>query len=71
MKKWINEGCNYTIWKNSLDKLGGKSLSKLNIKALLKNGKIEITLKSKRTKKAYKKNIFVDQKWGVKIDFEN
>lgn len=70
-KKWINEGCNFTIWKNSLVKLGGKSLSKLDIKTLLVKGKIEVTLKSQRTKKTYKKNILIDQKWGVKVDFNN
>jgi len=67
---WINEGCDYKIWKNALAKLGGP-LSKLDIKTLLSNGKLEVTLKSQRTKKTYKKNIVIDKKWGVKVDFDN
>ena len=67
--KWINTGCQFSIWKDSLNRLGGKKLTKLDIKTLLSKGSLEVTLKSQRSKKSYKKNILIDPKWGVKVDF--
>jgi len=64
-----NEGCGYIIRKNSLEKFGLKKLTPTIIKQLLKNKKAEVTLKSARTGKSYKKEITIDTKWGVKVDF--
>jgi len=67
--KWVNDGCNYAIWKNTLEKLGGKTFSKLQVKLLLKNKKVEVDLVSPRTNGGYKKMFIIDKKWGGKVDF--
>lgn len=66
---WKNDGCQYSIWKNALEKFGKSSLSKLDVKTLLKNGKVKVKLKSPRNQSSYEKDIIIDPKWGVKVDF--
>ena len=68
-ESWENKGCNFSIFKTALKKFGGKNLSKTDIKKLLNNGELEVTLESQRTKQPYKKKIAPDPKWGIKINF--
>jgi DNA topoisomerase-3 len=67
--KWVNSGCEYSIWKEALKKFNKATISKTEVKGLLKNGKMKVTLKSK-TGNNYEKYILIDPKWGVKVDFE-
>jgi len=67
---WRNEGCQYTIFKESLSKFGKKTIGKVDVKNLLKNKKFVATLISKADK-PYKKEIVIDEKWGVQVDFKS
>ena len=66
--KWKNDGCDYKIFKNGLDRFGKASLGKLEIKKLLEEGKIKVKLKSK-TNSEYEKEINIDEKFGIKVIF--
>lgn len=69
--KWKNEGCDYTIFKSSVEKLGKKTIGILEVKNLLKNGHVVVKLKSAKTGNEYKKNLIIDEKWGAKVDFNS
>jgi DNA topoisomerase-3 len=65
------EPCKFSIWKNNLDRFGKKSISETEVKRLLKDGKVEVTLISKEGKK-YKKNLLIDKdRKSIKVDFES
>jgi len=66
--KWKNDGCDYKIFKNGLERFGKTSLGKLEIKKLLEDGKIKVKLKSK-TNSEYEKEINIDEKFGIKVIF--
>ena len=67
--KWNNSGCSFTIWKNGLAKFGKKKITSSEVKKLLKNKKIEVELFSSKTNKSYTKEIEIDLKYGVKVNF--
>ena len=68
--KWINEGCNYAIFKNALLKMGKKNITAREVTKMLKEGKCEVELVSKAGKK-YNAYMVPDLKWGVKIEFKD
>lgn len=67
---WINEGCEYKIFKSGLEKLGKTLITAKEVSDMLHKGIKVVSLKSAKTGKAYTGNMVVDKKWGVKIDFE-
>jgi len=68
---WKNEGCNFSVWKNALEKFGKKNITPSEIKKLLKDGKAIVTLYSTKTNKSYKKEVEIDLKFGVKVNFDS
>ena len=59
--------CNFRIWQNALSKYG-KWFKNKEIKQLLNEKEIEITLYSKKyNKKEYKKYIILNKEYGVSI----
>lgn len=68
--QWENSGCNYGIRKVSLEKFGKAEVTAEDVKELLANGKFVATLISKE-QKPYKKEVVVDEQWGVKVDFNS
>jgi DNA topoisomerase-3 len=69
--KWINEGCQYSIFKSAIQKFGGKDITAAQIKKMLANEFVEVTFKSKNTGGNYKKKIIPDLKWGIAIQWED
>jgi DNA topoisomerase-3 len=67
---FINEGCQYVIYKTSLSKFGKKSITKTDVKKLLKDGFFyaNLTFKNGKTSKV---KIVQDEKYGIKLDFNN
>jgi len=68
--KWINEGCNYVIFKTALSKMGKNNITSREVSQMLKDGRVKVNLISKAEKK-YSAYMVPDMKWGVKIEFEN
>jgi len=66
-----NEGCSYMIRKQALDRFGKKTITKTEVKKLLKDKKVQVSLKSAKTGKAYTAMMVVDEKWGVSVDFNS
>lgn len=66
---WVNEGCQYKIFKTGLSKFGKDDIKKAEIKTLLEDGSAKVSLVSKAGK-PYDANIVVDEKYGVKVEFE-
>jgi len=64
-----NEGCTYMIRKHSLERFGKNNISKTEVKKLLKDKEVQVSLKSKKTGAAYNASMVIDDKWGVSIDF--
>jgi len=64
------EGCKFTIWKNSLERFGRKSIPAGTVKNLLSGKEVKITgLKSKAGKEYEVPGKLVkDEKWGWKIE---
>lgn len=60
--QWENKGCQYSIYKFALQKFGKEEITADEVKELLDNGHATVELKSK-------KQITVDEKFGVKLDF--
>lgn len=52
----FKEGCKTTLWKNGLEKLGKKNITKNEAKKLLTGEKVNVTLKSKAGN-SYKKDV--------------
>ncbi len=63
-----NSTCDFKIWQNSLAKYG-KWFSYKEIRELLENGSLEVELLSKKYGKKiyYKKEIILDQEYGVSV----
>jgi len=72
---WVNEGCQFKIFRSSLKKLGKNELTNEEVTSLLNGDTVEFDLVSKGGSN-YKKNGTLDQpnqdgiSW-VKIDFKN
>jgi len=62
-----DSSCSFRIWGNSLSRWGKKNLSKKEVKELLNNKEIEVTLYSFKAKKEYKKPLILDSEYGVSI----
>jgi hypothetical protein len=62
------QDCNFTIWKNCLERFNGKLLTKVQLKKLLKDQKIPVEIRNKEGEKQTV-NLLIDEKYGVKIDF--
>ena len=60
--EWKNSGCQYSIFKSSLNRFGGEDITDAEVKSLLLDGSFTKELKSS-------KKIEVDEKFGVKINF--
>jgi hypothetical protein len=69
-KKWINEGCQYKIFKTSLGRFGKEEITGAEVEELLSNGKVAVDLISK-SGNSYVKDIVVDEKYGIKVDFDS
>lgn len=69
---WKNEGCDYKIFLNSLERFGKDKISKLEVKKLLESGKLKVTLISKKgtTETSYEKFIEINEKYGVQVNFK-
>ena len=65
---WKNNGCNYKIMKNGLDRFGKATIGLLEVKKLLEKGSFKAKLKSKNGAD-YEKDITVDEKYGIKVNF--
>jgi DNA topoisomerase-3 len=66
--------CKFTIWKNSLAKLGKKNISETEVKKFLKNNNVlEVQLIANNANKTkYKKNIILDiDRNSIKVDFDS
>lgn len=62
---WVNEGCTYKVFKNSLRNLGVDEISRVNMQELLQDGSIWLNIKTKGGIK--EKRIVVDKKDGIKV----
>lgn len=67
--RW-REGCKFTLWKNTLERLGKKTISAKQAKVLLEGGNIKLTgLKSKAGKKFDAEGkLKKDEKYGWKVE---
>lgn len=68
---WENEGCNYSIRKNALERFGKLEITPAEVETLLENEVVEVTLKSKDKDTTYQKNALIDHQWGIKVDFSS
>jgi len=59
--------CSFRIWGNTLERWGKKSISANEVKELLKNKEIEVTLYSFKAKKKYNKRVILDKEYGLSI----
>ena len=64
-----NSGCQYSIYKGSLAKLGKANISKSDVAKMLSKGSVSVGLVSAKTKKAYDAMMVPDMKYGVKVEF--
>lgn len=67
--EWKNNGCNYSIMKSCLSRFGKDTLTKMEVKNLVEKGRIAVKLKSAAKNTEYQKYIEVDEKFGVKVIF--
>ncbi len=67
--KW-REGCKFTLWKNTLERLGKKTISAKQAKVLLEGGNIKLAgLKSKAGKEFDAEGKLIkDEKYGWKVE---
>lgn len=63
--------CSFRIWQNALAKYG-KHLSYKEVRGLLENGTLQVTLLSKKYGKNiyYDKDIVLDQEYGISVLWE-
>lgn len=60
----FKDGCKVTLWKNGLEKLGKKTITKNEAAKLLSGKKVRVTLKSKQNKSYKKEVVFnIDKGW--------
>jgi len=69
-EKIVNKGCSYMIFKNALEKYGKNNFTKTEVKKLLKDGRVQVSLKSKKSGASYSQFVIPDLKWGIKVDFK-
>ncbi len=64
-----NDGCRYSIHKESLKRYGKRKITVSDIKALFKKGSFVAKLRSKY-KQTYYKYILVNEEYGLEVDFD-
>lgn len=69
--EWENEGCQYKVFKTALKKLGKDVITAEEMTEMLENGVLRVDLVSAKTGKAYQADAVADEKWGIKINFDN
>ena len=69
--EWENEGCQYKIFKTALKKMGKDEITSAEVEELLLKGEVELELISQKTSEPYKAKGTPDEKWGIKIQFNN
>lgn len=69
-EEWINEGCQYKVFKSAMQRFGKETIEISEVEELLSKGEVEVTLVSKKTNKDYKAKAVTDEKWGVQIKFD-
>jgi DNA topoisomerase-3 len=69
--EWENEGCQYKVFKGALKKLGKDDISAEEMTEMLENGVVRVDLVSAKSGKAYQADAVADEKWGIKINFDN
>jgi len=67
----INNGCRYYIFKEAFNKYGKRKITSSEVKRLFANGEVIVTLKNRRTKAKYEKKAYIDEEYGISIDFES
>lgn len=60
--KWENSGCGYSIYKLGMIKIGGREVTKEDVKTLLSQGHFTMSI-TRETK------IIPDKQYGLKMDF--
>lgn len=68
--EWINEGCQYKIFKSALNRFGKEEVTAAEVTNLLKNGEIEVELVSKKNGKAYTAKAVTNEQWGIQVKFD-
>jgi hypothetical protein len=69
-EEWINEGCQYKIFKGAMKRFGKEEVTASEVEELLKNGEVEVELISQKSGKPYNAKAVTDEKWGVQIKFD-
>jgi len=64
-EKWINNGCEYAIFKKGLVRFGKANVTKTDVKKLLKSGSFSAKLVNASTKESYESEFVVDFKYGL------
>jgi len=70
----FRDGCKMTIYFDALKNLGKPKISKTEAKALLKDKRAHMKLKSAKTHSEYSKDVHLVEengRWGVKVDFSD
>lgn len=68
--EWSNSGCDYKIFKTALNRFGKAKLTAREVSNMLTKGEASVSLKSKKTNKAYTAKIVPDKQWGLKVEFD-
>ena len=63
--KWINEGCNYSIYKKQLEKFGKSNITKNEVKRFLTTGKMIVKLKNSKTKETNETEMVYSEEYGL------
>lgn len=69
--EWINTGtCSFKVFKSGLSKLGYPEITADDICRLVDDGECEFNLVSQKSGKPYTAKGVIDEKFGVKINFD-
>lgn len=68
--EWVNGGCQFKIFKGALKKLGKENITAEEVTEMLENGSVKVNLVSAKNGKEYTADAVADEKWGIKINFE-
>ena len=65
-----NDGCQYSIHKESLKRYGKRKITVSDIKSLFKKGFFIAKLRS-RYKQEYFKYVYINEEYGLEVDFNS